>query len=145
MKATKKILIPVLTGLFLASTAVWAADPSVLTDPAPGMGLRGCMGVMRFLTPEERIVYNQDFHKNMDTMTVRQLADWRKAECDKFVKMTPADRKKFADGLDTKWNGLSDGEKLKLYHDALDRHGKMHRGPMAPDRGPGHRMERGWR
>ena len=117
-----KVIIPVFASLFLSAAAFGADVPP---PPAPGVGPGGCHGIMRILTPEERIVHFQEMQKDIGKMTIDQFRDWRKALCDKFAAMTPADRQKYADALDAKWKALPDAEKIDLYHKALDVHGKM--------------------
>lgn len=138
-----KTLIPALAALMLTGAA-FAADSSAPPPPpagfGPGGGHGGCHGVFRALSPEEHLIQFQDVKKKMDTLTVTQFRDWRKAECDKFAKLTPDERKKYADGLDARWKALPDSEKVKLYHDAMAMRGKM--GKMGADRphfgrGPG--------
>jgi hypothetical protein len=127
-----KAFIPALAGLFLAAAA-FGGDVS--TPPlAPGAGPVGCRGGMRYLTVEERLMHFQEMHKDIGTMTINQFRDWRNTQCTTFANMTPAERKSYAEGLDAKWNALSDGEKLKLYHQAMEWRGTMGRG-----------MGRGWR
>lgn len=108
-----KIVLPALAALMLAGSAFAADSP-----PPPPRGPIGCHAAMGALTAEERIIQFQDVKKNMDAMTVAQFRDWRKAECDKVAKMTPDERKKYAESLNAKWKALPDSEKVKLYHEA---------------------------
>lgn len=146
-----KALTFALSGVILGAAAMAADSPAQPTQaPAPqaakaqaarpfgpGMGQQGqgagCfLGVK--LSPEARIIHMQDVKKQADTLTVTKFREARKAECDKFAAMSADAKTKYAADLEAKWKALPDSEKLKLYHDALDRRSQM---------GPGHGMGRG--
>lgn len=152
-----KALTFALSGVILSAAAMAADSPAPAPQAAkaqaarpfgPGMGPAGrgagCfMGAT--LSPEARLIHMQDVTKQADTLTVTKFREARKAECDKFAAMSADAKAKYAADLEAKWKALPDSEKLKLYHDALDRRAQMGRGMgrgmgMGPGMGmvPGH-------
>jgi|GEM_PF-2002066 hypothetical protein len=140
-----KALLPVIAAFFFSigalATDAPAAPPAFGSGMGrgmgPGMGQRmgigfdgGCRGIMRTLTPEQHIMHFKDIHPaNMGSMTVDAYRAFRKDKCDKIKAMTADEKKKYALGLQAKWDALPDAEKVKLYQQITDFRGNMGRGP----------------
>ena len=121
-----KVFLPVLSGIFLASAAL-ADSPAPPTPHGIGSG-GGCGGIFRLLTPEERLVQFSETRKAIGDLTLNQLHDYRKTQCDKFKAMTESERQQYIDGLKAKLEALPVSEKLTLYHKALDARSHFDRG-----------------
>lgn len=158
--AWKMTFAPVLAGLLLAVATVGipaagadaaATPPAAANGPGfgPGGGMGGmgwgCGGVVRFLTPEQHAMHFREMHIDTGTMTVNAYRDFMRTQCTKFAAMTPADRKAYADGLQAKWDKLSDKDKLAAYHDMLAWRGMGMRSGRGMGRGPAKGMGGGWR
>lgn len=126
MRTGKKTLAPVLAGLLLSALATGlpahaaAAAQGAGNGPGNGPGgMGGCGNIVRLLTPEQHAMYFKEMHVDTGTMTVNAFRELKRTQCAKFAAMTPAETKTYADGLQAKWDKLSDKEKLQAYHDML--------------------------
>jgi hypothetical protein len=121
-----KILLSAFATLFLASAA-FAGDAPV----TPPMGMQAgfapglCRGVMRYLTPEERMMHWQVVQNAIGEMTINQARAYRSDECTKYWAMSSEERQKYAASLKAKWDALPESEKMRLYHQALEFRGGM--------------------
>jgi hypothetical protein len=117
----------------LLSSAALAADTPLAppTGMRAGIGPGQCRGVMRYLTPEERVMHWQEVQDAIGEMTVNKARAYRNKQCDKYTAMSPEEREKYAADLQAKWDALPEAEKIKLYHQALEFRG-------------GRGMGRGW-
>jgi hypothetical protein len=121
-----RILLSTFAALFLVSAAFGADTPLAPAWGMPaGFGPGLCRGVMRYLSPEERVMHWQEVQNAIGEMTVNQARAYRSNQCTKYWAMSSEERQEYAASLKAKWDALPESEKMRLYHQALEFRGGM--------------------
>jgi hypothetical protein len=110
-----KLLFSALAAAFLAVCVPASAQPGPPPQQGHWQGHGG--GMMAFLTPEERMMLFVEMRQATANMTDEQRMAYRKAQHDKFMAMSDADKQKLAADLLAKWNALPADQKAQIQQD----------------------------
>ncbi|MDR3527065.1 MAG: hypothetical protein P4L57_07265 [Rhizomicrobium sp.] len=101
----------------LAVALFGAASQAVVAQSAPEQPYCGAgygNGVMRFLTPEQRMMHFAEVQRAVANLSFNDMRSYRSQLRNRVMAMTEAEHERFAADLSAKWKALPSAQKTKL-------------------------------
>lgn len=107
-----KPLFTALAAAFLVVCVPAAAQSGPPPQQGHWQGRGG--GMMSFLSPEQRMMLFVEMRDETANMSDDQRMAYRKAQHDRFMAMSDADKQRLAADLQAKWNALPPDQKAQI-------------------------------